>query len=62
MPTALVRALNPLNGALIVPDRAVAALVATNPKVRVVETPDSNHFTCIVDRLTATAMEEILRR
>jgi pimeloyl-ACP methyl ester carboxylesterase len=61
MPTALVRALKPLNGALIVPDRAVAALVATNPKVRVVETPDSNHFTCIVDPLTATAMEEILR-
>jgi pimeloyl-ACP methyl ester carboxylesterase len=61
MPTALVRALKPLNGALIVPDRAVAALVATNPKVRVVETPDSNHFTCVTDPITATATEEILR-
>lgn len=61
MPAALVRAMKPLNGALIVPDRAVAALAAINPKVRVVETPDSNHFTCIVDQITATAMEELLR-
>ena len=60
MPTVLVRAMKPLNGALIVPDRAVDALVATNPKVRVVETPESNHFTCIIDPVTLAAMREIL--
>ena len=60
MPTVLVRAMKPLNGALIVPDRAVDALVATNPKVRVVETPESNHFTCIIDPITLAAMREIL--
>jgi len=62
MPTVLVRAMKPLDGALIVPDRAVAALVATNPKVRVVETPESNHYTCIVDPMTIAAIEELLRR
>jgi pimeloyl-ACP methyl ester carboxylesterase len=61
MPTVLVRAMKPLNGALIVPDRAVAALLATNPGVRVVETPESNHFTCIVDPNTLAAMGELLR-
>jgi pimeloyl-ACP methyl ester carboxylesterase len=61
MPTVLVRAMKPLNGALIVPDRAVEALMATNPRVRVVETPESNHFTCIVDPLTLAAMKELLR-
>ena len=60
MPTVLVRAMKPLNGALIVPDRAVDALVATNPKVRVVETPESNHFTCIIDPITLAAMRERL--
>jgi pimeloyl-ACP methyl ester carboxylesterase len=61
MPTLLVRAMRPLNGALIVPDRAVEALVATNPAVRVVETPDSNHFTCMADPVTVMAIEELLR-
>ena len=51
-----------LNGGLIVPDRAVSALLATNPTVRVVETPESNHFTCIVDPVTLTAIEEVLVR
>jgi pimeloyl-ACP methyl ester carboxylesterase len=62
MPTVLVRAMQPLNGALIVPDRAVEALLATNPGVRVVETPGSNHFTCIVDPNTLGAIAELLRR
>ena len=62
MPTLLVRAMRPLNGGLIVPDRAVSALLATNPAVRVVETPESNHFTCIVDPVTLTAIEEVLVR
>ncbi|MFZ0833139.1 MAG: alpha/beta hydrolase [Mycobacterium sp.] len=62
MPTLLIRALKPLNGALIVPDRAVAGLLSTNPAVRVVETPDSNHFTCIVDPITLSAVDELLRQ
>jgi pimeloyl-ACP methyl ester carboxylesterase len=61
MPTLLVRAMKPLNGALIVPDRAVDAFAATNPEVRVVETPESNHFTCIIDPRTLAAMEDLLR-
>jgi pimeloyl-ACP methyl ester carboxylesterase len=60
MPTVLVRALKPLNGALIVPDRAVTALLATNPAVGVAETADSNHFTCMVDPATLTAIGQIL--
>lgn len=59
MPTLMVRAMKPLNGALIVPDHAIAALAATNPAVRVVETPESNHFTCIVDPVTVAAIQEI---
>jgi hypothetical protein len=59
MPTVVVRAMKPLNGALIVPDHAIAALAATNPAVRVVETPESNHFTCIVDPMTLAAIQEI---
>jgi pimeloyl-ACP methyl ester carboxylesterase len=61
MPTLLVRALVPLNGALIVPDRAVEALLATNPAVRVAETPQSNHFTCMVDPATPAAIGQALR-
>lgn len=60
MPTLLIRAMRPLNGALIVPDRAVAALLAVNPAVRVVETPDSNHFTCMVDPVALSAIEDLL--
>jgi len=59
MPTVVVRAIKPLNGALIVPDRAIEALAATNPAVRVVNTPESNHFTCIVDPITRAAIREI---
>jgi pimeloyl-ACP methyl ester carboxylesterase len=60
MPTVLVRALKPLNGALVVPGHAVQALLAANPAVRVTETPRSNHYTCIVDPLTLSAMQAIL--
>lgn len=59
MPTLVVRAMRPLSGALIVPDHAIEALTATNPAVRVVETPQSNHFTCIVDPVTLAAIQEI---
>jgi pimeloyl-ACP methyl ester carboxylesterase len=61
MPTVAVRAMRPLNGAVLISDDAVAALRATNPAIRVVETPDSNHFTCIVDPLTVEAVEQNLR-
>jgi pimeloyl-ACP methyl ester carboxylesterase len=61
MPTVAVRAMRPLNGAVLIGDEAVAALRATNPAIRVVETPDSNHFTCIVDRITAEALKSVLR-
>jgi pimeloyl-ACP methyl ester carboxylesterase len=60
MPTVLVRALKPLNGALLVPDHAVEALLATNPAVRVAETPESNHYTCIVDPITLAAIKDQL--
>jgi pimeloyl-ACP methyl ester carboxylesterase len=59
MPTLVVRAMKPLNGALIVPNHAIEALTATNPAVRVVETPSSNHFTCIVDPITLAAIQKI---
>jgi pimeloyl-ACP methyl ester carboxylesterase len=59
MPTVLVRATQPMNGGLVVPESAVDALLTTNPDVRLVETPDSNHFTCIVDPITLAAVEEI---
>lgn len=60
MPTVVVRAVKPLNGALIVPDRAVAALRGANPTVRVVDLPDSSHFTCMVDPLTVAALRSVL--
>jgi pimeloyl-ACP methyl ester carboxylesterase len=59
MPTVLIRALQPINSGLVVPASAVEALHVTNPAVRVVHTPDSNHFTCIVDPITLGAVEEI---
>jgi pimeloyl-ACP methyl ester carboxylesterase len=62
MPTLVVRAMKPLNGALIVPDHAIEALAATNPAVHVVATPESNHFTCIVDPVTLAAIQEISQR
>ena len=39
MPTVLIRALRPLQGSLFVPDRVVAALHTTNPRVSVVDAP-----------------------
>lgn len=61
MPTVAVRAMRPLNGAVLISDDAVAAMRATNPEIRVVEAPDSNHFTCIVDPVTVEAVEAVLR-
>jgi pimeloyl-ACP methyl ester carboxylesterase len=58
-PTVLVRAMRPLNGALVVPDHAVDALVATNPSVRIVETADSSHTTCIIDPVTLKALQKL---
>ncbi|MET0899434.1 MAG: alpha/beta hydrolase [Mycobacterium sp.] len=49
MPTTLVRAMQPIGGALVVPQHAVDALLAVNPGVRVVETQASNHWTCLED-------------
>jgi pimeloyl-ACP methyl ester carboxylesterase len=49
MPTTLVRALRPIGGALVVPQHAVAALLEVEPAVRVVQTPASNHWTCLED-------------
>jgi pimeloyl-ACP methyl ester carboxylesterase len=59
MPTVLVRAMRPLNDALVIPDHAVDALLATNPSVRVVETADSTHTTCIIDPSTLEALEKL---
>jgi hypothetical protein len=61
MPTVALRAMRPLNGAVLIGDEAVAALHAANPAIRVVETPDSNHFTCVVDPVTVGAVESVLR-
>jgi pimeloyl-ACP methyl ester carboxylesterase len=60
MPTVAVRAMRPLNGVVLIGDDAVAALRAANPAIRVVETPDSNHFTCVVDPVTVAAVESVL--
>ncbi|WP_245234233.1 alpha/beta fold hydrolase [Mycobacterium sp. PS03-16] len=59
MPTVAVRALRPLGGAALISDDAVAAMHAVNPGIRVVETPDSNHFTCIVDPVTVDAVAAV---
>jgi pimeloyl-ACP methyl ester carboxylesterase len=56
MPTTLVRALRPLGGALVVPARAVELMRAVKPDVRVVETPSSNHYTCLEDPMTFAAI------
>jgi pimeloyl-ACP methyl ester carboxylesterase len=60
MPAVVVRAVRPLNDAWVVPESAVAALRAANPSVQVVDTPQSNHFTCMVDPVTVAAMTMIL--
>ncbi|WP_231737621.1 alpha/beta hydrolase [Mycobacterium sp. IS-1742] len=61
MPTVVVRAMRPLGGAVLIGDDAIDALRATNPAIRIVDTPDSNHFTCIVDPRTVEAVESVLR-
>jgi pimeloyl-ACP methyl ester carboxylesterase len=60
MPTVAVRALVPLGGAALIGDEAVSAMRSANAGIRVVEAPDSNHFTCIVDPVTLTAVAENL--
>jgi len=60
MPTVLIRAVGTRYGVPLVPAAAVAELRATNPAVRVVETPDSGHDTCMHDPLTADAMAQLL--
>lgn len=59
MPTVAVRAMQPLNGAVLISDDALAAMRATNPRIRVVDV-DSNHFTCIVDPATVDAVDSVL--
>ena len=56
MPTTLVRARQPPVGALVVPQRAVDSLREVKPDVRVVETPASNHYTCLEDPVTVAAL------
>ncbi|MBO0676097.1 alpha/beta hydrolase [Mycolicibacterium sp. S2-37] len=60
MPTVVVRATRPLNGAALIGDDAVAALRVVNPGVRVIDAPDSNHFTCVTDPVTFSAVEQNL--
>lgn len=60
MPTVAVRALQPLGGAALIGEDAVAAMRAVNPAIRVVDVPDSNHFTCVVDPVTLTAIEQLV--
>ncbi|WP_422746868.1 alpha/beta fold hydrolase [Mycobacterium sp. WMMD1722] len=61
MPTVAVRATRPINGAALIGDDAVAALHQVNPAVRVVDTAESNHFTCVTDPATVTAVAANLR-
>jgi pimeloyl-ACP methyl ester carboxylesterase len=60
MPTVLIRAVGTRYGVPLVPDEAVAALADVNPAVRVVETPESGHDTCMHDPVTAAAMAQLL--
>jgi pimeloyl-ACP methyl ester carboxylesterase len=60
MPTALVRAMRPINGALFVTDQTVRALMDANPAIRVSDLPLSNHYTCMVDPNTVAAIKNIL--
>ncbi|CAN5445530.1 hypothetical protein BH11ACT6_BH11ACT6_11160 [soil metagenome] len=56
MPTTLIRALQPEGGALVVPPRAVVSMREVTPDVVVVETPASDHYTCLEDPVTAVAI------
>jgi pimeloyl-ACP methyl ester carboxylesterase len=60
MPTMLIRATGTGYGVPLIADQTVAALTAENPGVRVIETPDSGHDTCMHDPLTAAAITEVL--
>ncbi|HNM83988.1 MAG TPA: alpha/beta fold hydrolase [Mycobacterium sp.] len=60
MPAVLVRATRPINDGLIVPDRTVAALRDVNPSVRVIDAPDSDHFTVMADPVTVAAVSAVL--
>lgn len=60
MPTTLVRALAPLGGALVVPPSAVEAMRDAKPDVRVVETPTSNHYTCMEAPATTAAIGNMI--
>ncbi|OBB62006.1 alpha/beta hydrolase [Mycobacterium sp. 852013-51886_SCH5428379] len=60
MPTVAVRAAKPLNGVALIADDAVHALHTVNPAVRVVDAPDSNHFTCVTDPVTVAAIAQNL--
>ncbi|MDF2823500.1 MAG: alpha/beta hydrolase fold protein, partial [Mycobacterium sp.] len=55
MPTTLVRATRPVGGPLVVPQRTVEALTATNPAVTVVSVP-GDHFTCLLEAATSAAV------
>lgn len=61
MPTVAVRAAKPINGAVLISDETIAAMQSVNPTIRVVDTPDSNHFTCIADPVTVNAIEQTVR-
>jgi pimeloyl-ACP methyl ester carboxylesterase len=60
MPAVVLRAMAPMNGEPLIPSAAIEALRLVNPSVRVVEAPDSNHFTCMVDPATLTAVTDTL--
>lgn len=60
MPTVLIRAVGTHYGVPLVPAAAVEELREVNPLVRVVETPDSGHDTCMHDPVTAQAMAALL--
>jgi pimeloyl-ACP methyl ester carboxylesterase len=60
MPTVLIRAVGTRYGVPLVPDTAIEALREVNPAVRVVETPDSGHDTCMHDPVTAAALAGLL--
>jgi pimeloyl-ACP methyl ester carboxylesterase len=60
MPTVLIRAIGTRYGVPLVADETVAALRAVNPDVRIVDTPDSGHDTCMHDPVSAAAIAELL--
>jgi pimeloyl-ACP methyl ester carboxylesterase len=59
MPTALVRALRPIGGGLIVPDEQRDAIVAAVPQLALHEL-DANHYTVMTHSGTLEAMRALL--